>query len=72
MAVMKGQEPKYIPDFKAKLQATINRHLAEAARLTEWRDRLEAAGFNWDEMTETQAWAIWKYSPAMVEKEAQR
>lgn len=50
---------EYIEDFRAKLQAKIDRHTKEAARLTRWRDLLDADGFDWDAVTEAQAWAIW-------------
>ena len=61
---------EYIPGFKAKLQDKIDLHEREAVRLTIWRDQLDAEGFNWEEVTEAQAWAIWSLNCAKSEQEA--
>lgn len=51
-----------IEDFRANLQRVIDRHINEAARLTVWLEELDREGFDWDNVTEAQAWAVWTMS----------
>ena len=56
----------YIAEFRQKLVDKIDSHSREKDRLNKWLDCLEQDGFNWDEVTESQAWAIWNLEPAGV------